>query len=300
MSIVFGATSGRFAAFLGGVLLAVHLPAYAAVEYIHTDSLGTPIAITDSDGNVIQTSEYEPYGKLLNRPLTDAPGYAGQETDATIGMSYMQQRYYDPQLGRFLSLDPAQVDQTSASNFNRYAYANNSPYNFKDPDGRQSGPAEFIQIMANQGYPNSIPRLQDAVRANATAVANASKAENNAKALDKVSAAGGAVELTPTPASPAGGVVGEVAGALAFLTSPTAERALNLLTGGGLKALKVAAEAKHAEKAAAAVEVAATTHTANEVVTEAEHTVQEIRGSDESAGGPKSQVQEVKEDDHGE
>ena len=44
----------------------------------------------------------------------------------------MQQRYYDPQIGRFLSVDPA------ASTFKSYAYANNNPYRFTDPDGRSS------------------------------------------------------------------------------------------------------------------------------------------------------------------
>ena len=47
----------------------------------------------------------------------------------------MQQRYYDPQIGRFLSVDP--ID----SSFNRYSYAANNPYGFVDPDGRQSARA---------------------------------------------------------------------------------------------------------------------------------------------------------------
>ncbi|MBP9154220.1 MAG: hypothetical protein KBF48_04715, partial [Xanthomonadales bacterium] len=52
--------------------------------------------------------------------------------------SYAQQRYYDPQLGVFYSPDPMAVDTHSAINFNRYAYANNSPYRFVDPDGRSA------------------------------------------------------------------------------------------------------------------------------------------------------------------
>jgi len=49
----------------------------------------------------------------------------------------MQQRYYDPMIGRFLSRDPV----TAYSNgdmrfFNAYAYAFNNPYRFSDPDGR--------------------------------------------------------------------------------------------------------------------------------------------------------------------
>lgn len=50
----------------------------------------------------------------------------------------MQQRYYDQSLGRFLSVDPVTANAANGSNFNRYWYANNNPYRFVDPDGRQS------------------------------------------------------------------------------------------------------------------------------------------------------------------
>lgn len=48
----------------------------------------------------------------------------------------MQQRYYDPGIGRFLSVDPVTADSVTGGNFNRYWYANNNPYKFTDPDGR--------------------------------------------------------------------------------------------------------------------------------------------------------------------
>jgi uncharacterized protein RhaS with RHS repeats len=48
----------------------------------------------------------------------------------------MQQRYYDPVAGRFLSVDPVTTSAKDGSSFNRYAYANNSPYKHKDRDGR--------------------------------------------------------------------------------------------------------------------------------------------------------------------
>src|SRR3546814_9371961 len=48
----------------------------------------------------------------------------------------MQQRYYDPFLGRFLSVDPVTAEGGTGANFNRYWYANNNPYRFTDPDGR--------------------------------------------------------------------------------------------------------------------------------------------------------------------
>ncbi|WP_208322777.1 RHS repeat-associated core domain-containing protein, partial [Stenotrophomonas sp. CC22-02] len=77
--------------------------AQEVVEYIHTDALGSPVAITDANGQVIERTVYEPYGAVVNRPLTDGPGYTGHVTDSETGLSYMQQRYMDPALGAFLS-----------------------------------------------------------------------------------------------------------------------------------------------------------------------------------------------------
>lgn len=57
--------------------------------------------------------------------------------DAGTGMTYMQQRYYDPQVGRFLSIDPIAANGSTGENFNRYSYANNNPFRFSDPDGRK-------------------------------------------------------------------------------------------------------------------------------------------------------------------
>jgi RHS repeat-associated protein len=46
------------------------------------------------------------------------------------------QRYYDPGIGRFLSVDPVTANDNTGGNFNRYWYANNNPFRFTDPDGR--------------------------------------------------------------------------------------------------------------------------------------------------------------------
>jgi peptidoglycan L-alanyl-D-glutamate endopeptidase CwlK len=57
--------------------------------------------------------------------------------DGQTGLTYMQQRYYDPQVGRFLSVDPVTaLAKGDMRHFNRYAYAYNNPHTFTDPDGR--------------------------------------------------------------------------------------------------------------------------------------------------------------------
>ncbi|TNY28328.1 hypothetical protein BV505_10750 [Thermomonas haemolytica] len=107
----------------------------ASVGFLHTDPLGSPIAKTDAAGAVVETSEYEPYGLLLNRANDDRPGYTGHVQDSATGLTYMQQRYYDP-MGVFLSVDPVSADTVTGWNFCRYCYAANNPYKFNDPDGR--------------------------------------------------------------------------------------------------------------------------------------------------------------------
>lgn len=58
--------------------------------------------------------------------------------DGATGLTYMQQRYYDPQIGRFLSVDPITPSGKTGGNFSRYWYANNNPFRFTDPDGREA------------------------------------------------------------------------------------------------------------------------------------------------------------------
>jgi uncharacterized protein RhaS with RHS repeats len=48
----------------------------------------------------------------------------------------MQQRYYEPLAGRFLSVDPITTDAKTGEHFNRYVYGENNPFRYKDPDGR--------------------------------------------------------------------------------------------------------------------------------------------------------------------
>ena len=95
---------------------------------------------TDSGRNPGPRREYEPYGyQTLPTTLEDGPGYTGHVTDAATGLVYMQQRYYDPLIERFLSRDEVTAYQKPLTNFNPYVYANNNPYRFTDPDGRENG-----------------------------------------------------------------------------------------------------------------------------------------------------------------
>jgi RHS repeat-associated protein len=124
------------------VCLLIVLAAWPAgaqtVTYVHTDALGSVVAKTDANGNVVQRYDYEPYGAPIGTGVTDGPAYTGHVSDSATGLSYMQQRYMDPELGVFLSVDPVTAYQKPVEQFNRYRYSNGNPYKFMDPDGRQA------------------------------------------------------------------------------------------------------------------------------------------------------------------
>ena len=108
----------------------------SGVSYSHTDGLGSPVARTNSAGALVSQTRYEPYGQVATGPVQTI-GFTGHVNDIETGLTYMQQRYYDPVAGRFLSIDPVVTDANTGGSFNRYAYANNSPYKYIDPDGRK-------------------------------------------------------------------------------------------------------------------------------------------------------------------
>ncbi|WP_241973687.1 RHS repeat-associated core domain-containing protein [Aliidiomarina shirensis] len=75
-----------------------------------------------------------------NQTNDNQPGYTGHLEDDDLQLMYMQARYYDPVIGRFYSNDPVgtlgHLSQGNIQGFNRYAYANNNPYKYVDPDGK--------------------------------------------------------------------------------------------------------------------------------------------------------------------
>ena len=114
-------------------------PAFAAdtVYYYSSDTVRSEVVVTDQSRNVVERTYYAPYGQVLNRDLRDGPGYTGHEEDPETNLVYMQQRYYDPEAGRFLSVDPVAADGSGGS-FNRYEYAEDNPYRYTDPFGLYS------------------------------------------------------------------------------------------------------------------------------------------------------------------
>ena len=64
--------------------------------------------------------------------------------DTDTGLSYFGSRYYDPTVGRFYEIDPQVYSEGNVHSFNRYAYANNNPLKYTDPDGHSPVDLAFL------------------------------------------------------------------------------------------------------------------------------------------------------------
>jgi RHS repeat-associated protein len=128
-------------ALIVGLCIVTHVAAQTStVTYFHNDLAGFPVAASDSSGTIIWRESYRPYGERLTNASTsqdNSQWYTGHRQDAESGLVYMGARHYDPLIGRFLSIDPAPFTEGNPHSFNRYAYANNNPVKFVDPDGRE-------------------------------------------------------------------------------------------------------------------------------------------------------------------
>lgn len=123
--------------------------------FLHPDLLGSPRAATDAAGQVLWRANFDPFGVRVGAG-TEKIGYTGHVKDLG-GLTYMRARYYEPNTGRFLSTDPKSFDPNSAASVNRYTYANNNPYRYVDPDGKQSRDLYYIWKVSGATSPPRSP-----------------------------------------------------------------------------------------------------------------------------------------------
>ncbi|MGE8158262.1 RHS repeat-associated core domain-containing protein, partial [Erwinia amylovora] len=113
----------------------------ADIYWLNTDLNGAPLEVTDADGRLRWSGQYDTFGRLQGQttagaaqrtgPVYDQPlRYAGQYADSETGLHYNLFRYYEPDVGRFTTQDPVGL----AGGLNLYAYAPN-PYGWVDPLG---------------------------------------------------------------------------------------------------------------------------------------------------------------------
>jgi RHS repeat-associated protein len=117
------------------------------VLFYHADHLGSTNVVTDLAGDVVESTEFYPFGRARHEYKNGFDAdyqYTGKELDKETGLMYFEARYMDAVTGRFVSVDPLAVAPPESMLLNpqfihAYAYAANNPVRFVDPDGLGPG-----------------------------------------------------------------------------------------------------------------------------------------------------------------
>ncbi|HBB66423.1 MAG TPA: hypothetical protein DCZ93_03800, partial [Elusimicrobia bacterium] len=109
--------------------------------YYNVDGLGSIIALSDNNGAIVETMEYQVYGKPIFKDASNVViaksvigniySYTSREFDYETGLVYLRARYYSAETGRFLQQDPRCFGGVA----NLYVYVNGNPLIFYDPSG---------------------------------------------------------------------------------------------------------------------------------------------------------------------
>jgi RHS repeat-associated protein len=150
--------------------------------YYHKDQLGSVIALTGTDGQVVERYQYDPFGAVTFLDASDnvlvqsAIGnrilFTGREYDAETGTYYYRARTMHPQIERFMQADPLLY----VDGMNYYPYVGNNPIIFIDPWGNKRYWGEiFFHWLFGKGeelcldhkdwadYMNSNTKLQEQI-----------------------------------------------------------------------------------------------------------------------------------------
>jgi RHS repeat-associated protein len=127
-----------------------------SVFHYHNDPNGCPLRLTDGRGQVVWSASYAAWGALrqshvqeVNNPIR----YQGQYFDGETGLHYNRHRYYDPNIGQFIGLDPIGL----SGGDNPYFYGHN-PISWIDPWGLATGDYKNMQTIPGYQKHHIIPQ----------------------------------------------------------------------------------------------------------------------------------------------
>lgn len=123
--------------------------------YFDYDGHGSVRALTDPNGNVTDTYDYDAFGNLLHSTGTTPNEFlfAGEQFDSDLGLYYNRARYLNTSTGRFWTMDTQEGDDESPHSLHKYLFCDSDPVNGRDPSGHDElaefGVAETIQGTIN-------------------------------------------------------------------------------------------------------------------------------------------------------
>jgi len=129
------------------------------VSWLWTDQINST-GLTRTDTGVNSVQRYAPWGTIrTDGNLTTDRQYTGQIADQATGLAFYNARYYDSNIGRFISPDTIIATPGDGQNYNRYSYVNNNPIRYTDPTGRcfELCPPPTSDLIATVAFYNGLP-----------------------------------------------------------------------------------------------------------------------------------------------
>ena len=117
---------------------------------------GDILELINSNGHAVAKYSYDAWGNIIyqyddgsNISNINPYRYRGYRYDDETGYYYLNSRYYDPSIARFISADSINyLDPSSSAGLNLYAYCNNNPVMYHDPSGTFAISALIIGVIA--------------------------------------------------------------------------------------------------------------------------------------------------------
>jgi RHS repeat-associated protein len=109
----------------------------AKLSFDSYDGHGSVRQLTDFNGNVTDTYDYDAFGNLISSTGATTNNYlfAGEQYDPDLGLYYNRARYLDVRSGRFWGMDTFEGDPEAPLSLHRYLYDLADPVNQSDPSG---------------------------------------------------------------------------------------------------------------------------------------------------------------------
>jgi RHS repeat-associated protein len=107
-------------------------------SYFHADGLGRTRRMSNGSGQAISNYVYDGFGATRVQATDSSVSYryTGEQADDEIALQFLRARYYEPTIGRFMSIDPDVGYCVDTSGSNPYIYVRNNPVRLVDPVGR--------------------------------------------------------------------------------------------------------------------------------------------------------------------